>query len=72
MTATTATSHIAKATEVTVGDYITEIGTPDGPFYPVVKVNAKSLVVDASDDGEPLLVRVPVGANDQIRIARPN
>ncbi len=38
---------------VKVGDRITEADTPKGPFYPVVKVNPKSFVVDAAGPMRP-------------------
>jgi hypothetical protein len=53
-----------EAKTLKAGDMITEIDTPDGPFYPVVKVNAKSIVVDAAEewDDTPLPVRLPIAA----------
>lgn len=45
-------SRQIRACEVKVGDRITDAATPSGPFYRVVKVNAKSLVLDIRDDAE--------------------
>lgn len=50
---------IVKASTLTAGDRITEVDTPAGPFYVVLEVTARSIVVDASDDDEPLPVTLP-------------
>ena len=43
---------ITRSTDVKVGDQITELDTPQGPWYAVLKVNAKSLVVETASLGE--------------------
>ncbi len=65
-----------RCTDLKVGDMITEVDTPDGPFYPVIKVNPKSIVVDANalrlpgdeDDEplEPLPLRMPIRPSDVV------
>lgn len=71
-------SAIRKASEVKVGDRITEHDTPEGPFYPVLKVDAKSFVIDAAhamrpgQDEEDLPVepvRFPIRPTGSIRVA---
>lgn len=63
-------SQITKASEVRQGDLVTETDTPDGPFYRVLKVNPKSLVLDASGDpSDPLPVRLPFGPTHAVRVA---
>ena len=39
-------------TELRPGDRITEVETPDGEWYPVTRVSAKSFWVDAGDGAE--------------------
>jgi hypothetical protein len=58
-------STLVRATEVQVGDTITEQDTPEGPFYAVAKVNAKSLLVEV--DG--FTLRLPVRGSDVVRRA---
>lgn len=48
-------SAIRLTVDVRVGDLITELDTPEGPFYPVLKVNPKSLVID----GGGFTLRIP-------------
>lgn len=48
-----------RSSEVRVGDRITEIDTPEGPYYTVTKVNAKSFVLGG-------LVRLPFRATDVV------
>ncbi len=48
----TATIQV-RCSAVKVGDRITEIDTPGGPFYPVIKVNPRSFVVDAAGPMRP-------------------
>lgn len=62
----TITSRIAKATTVVAGDRVTEYDTPEGPFYAVVKVNPKSLVLD---DGYGSTLRLPFRPSDALRVA---
>jgi hypothetical protein len=59
-------SEIVKCSEVVVGDWITEYDTPEGPFYLVAKVNAKSLVVHL-DPNEPDTIRLPFTPSDIVR-----
>lgn len=61
---------IALAT-LRAGDLITEDGTPAGPWLPVLKVNAKSVVVDAdeaygTEQADPLPVRVAFGRSTHV------
>lgn len=46
-------STIQPVTAIKAGDSITEVETPEGPFYPVLKVNAKSIVIDAAEAMRP-------------------
>ncbi len=67
---TTGTTKV-RSSEVRVGDRITEVGTPDGPFYPVLKVNRTSIVIDADDcygteDADPLPIRTPFRSTDVV------
>jgi hypothetical protein len=67
-------STIVKASEVAAGDLITETDTPEGPFYAVLKVNAKSVVVDADEfygtaDACPMPVRLSIRSSDAVRRA---
>ncbi len=65
---TTQTTELVPTTEIRVGDSITEMNTPSGPFYPVLKVNAKTFVVDARamndtiGEAAPLPIRLPRSA----------
>lgn len=49
----------AFATELRVGDRITETATPGGPFYPVLTVEPRAFTIDAGYDGDPLPVTLP-------------
>lgn len=52
---------VINATAVSAGQEITEVGTPDGPWYRVAKVNKKSLVLFLdSSDPEAGTIRLPV------------
>lgn len=53
------TTRIVACAEVHVGDRITEIDTPDGPFYSVVRETEKSFWVDASE---------PMGYGQQVEV----
>lgn len=63
-------SRITRSLDVQPGDLVTEVDTPAGPFYRVVKVNRASIVVDADLSGtDPLPVRLPSGPNHHVRVA---
>lgn len=65
------TSMTVLATAVTVEQEITETDTPDGPWYRVVKVNRRSLVVAVdADHPEDGTLRIPVRDTD-VLLARP-
>jgi hypothetical protein len=51
------TSTIVKCSDLKPGDKITEVDTPEGPFYAVAKVNAKSVVV--RDEEYDITLRLP-------------
>ncbi len=55
---TTGTTKV-RSSEVRVGDRITEVNTPKGPFYTVTKVNPASFVLDG-------LVRLPFRSTDVV------
>lgn len=66
------------ASQVRPGDLISELDTPDGPFYPVLRVEPGALVLDArtpedvEDDLDVLEVAVPIGPTSGVRrIAAP-
>lgn len=59
-------TRIVLAPAITVGDRITELDTPEGPFYDVVKLTAKRITV-AMDDG--FQTTLPLRATDQLRVA---
>lgn len=58
-------TRIQLANTLTPGDRITEVDTPEGPFYLVAKINPKSIVID--DGGYP--IRLPIRGTDQVRVA---
>lgn len=60
-------STIVKASEIVAGDTITECDTPEGPFYRVVKVNPKSVVIHDTDYD--LTLRLPIRSTDSVRKA---
>lgn len=60
-------STIVKASEIVAGDTITEYDTPEGPFYKVVKVNPKSVVIHDADYD--LTLRLPIRSTDAVRKA---
>lgn len=66
MNSTLRKSEIVRTAEVVAGDWITEMDTPEGPFYLVAKVNAKSLLVHL-DPSEPDTLRLPFRATDAVR-----
>ncbi|MEJ7654711.1 MAG: hypothetical protein WKH64_15945, partial [Chloroflexia bacterium] len=49
-------------TELRVGDFVTEVSPPEGPFYWVIGVAARTITVDARGNGnnEPLPITLPV------------
>lgn len=57
-----------RCTELRVDDQITEVDTPDGPFYRVAKVNPKSILLDI---GYGDTVRLPIRATDVV-LRRPD
>jgi len=65
---------ITRTADLKVGARITEHDTPEGPFYEVLKVNAKSLVVESATaeelaDGEsyPLTLRITPNSSVLVR-----
>lgn len=71
--ATQADARVVRTNDLNVGDQITEINTPNGPWYPVIKINPKSFVVDAAPamgyEGEVVPVRFAKGAHVLVRNA---
>lgn len=61
-------TRTALASTLNPGDRITETSTPDGPFYTVVKVNPKSVVI--RDEDYDLTLRLPVRSTDAVLVAR--
>lgn len=39
------------ASEIQVGDFITEIDTPKGPWYKVLRIHANGRIIVETDDG---------------------
>lgn len=65
-------TRIAPCSEVHVGDQITEMNTPDGPFYTVVRETAKSFWVDASTPtgySQPCEIRFGKSPRAGVRVA---
>ena len=63
---------ICKTADLKVGDRITELDTPTGPFYEVLKVTAKTFVVDAGAAmgcGETVPVRFGIRPNAAVLVA---
>lgn len=55
------------------GDLVGATDDPNGPLYPVIRVNPKSLVLDGDQyhgtpEAEPLPVRFPVSPDDLVRM----
>jgi len=68
----TPTTRIVRMTELGIGDKITEVDTPSGPFYTVVRQTPASVFVryagpDALDDDEPVM-RFGRRANAEVRV----
>lgn len=63
------TTAAVPSTQLHVDDMITEVRTSEGPFHSVLKVNARSVVVDAREDGdnEPLPITLPVTGTRLVR-----
>ena len=62
---------LRRTADLKVGDRITEIDTPDGPFYPVLKITAKTFVVDAGEAmgyGEIVPVRFGIRPNHAVLV----
>lgn len=65
-------SRIVPTSEVRVGDRITEMDTPDGPFYVVTRETPKSFWVDASEPmgySQPVEVRFGKSLRKGVRVA---
>lgn len=63
---------ITRCTDVKVGDKVTEIDTPEGPFYAVLSVDqtARSYTVDADETGEdPLPLDFHYRQSDAVLVA---
>lgn len=62
--------EVVRAAEVRVGDEVTEVDTPGGPWYRVLRVDEArgSLLLD---DGEMLGVEVDVGDWGSVVLRRP-
>ena len=62
---------ICKTADVKVGDRITELDTPEGPFYEVLKVTAKTFVVEGAPEGygKSLPMRFGIRPNAAVLVA---
>jgi len=58
-------TETVRGDRIAVGDQITEVDTPEGPFYRVVSRTPQTLTFtsDPIDEPDPLLVRVRAGSN---------
>lgn len=59
-----ATTEIVHVSQVRKGDLVTEIDSPEGPFYPVVVSAPGVLIIDAGDGVE---VSIPIGLTSGVR-----
>lgn len=63
-------TEIVSAYDLGAGDLITEVDTPDGPFYRVFRTTRDAIEVDGDPFGErALYVTLPVRETDKVRRA---
>ena len=62
---------VTRTADLKVGDRITELDTPEGPFYPVLKITAKTFVVEGApeDYGKSLPMRFGIRPNAAVLVA---
>jgi len=61
------TTEIIATAALRLGDRITEIDTPDGPFYTVVRETAKSVWFDSAPDTDPCPIRIGKSPRSGVR-----
>lgn len=62
--------EVVSIAEVSVGDWISEVGSPDGPWYQVLGVDERSLTIDGRVTAEEPKLPVTLGYSDTAHVLR--